>query len=83
MMAIEPEQIETYSRIAILETEMKNLCLEFKEFRKEQKEQHAAMLNEFKALEDRLHIIEKWRWMVIGGSIAIGYIVSELLRYVK
>lgn len=79
----ETEQIETYSRIAVLETEMKNISTELKEFRQEQKEQHAAMLSEFKSLEDRLQVIERWRWMVIGGSMSIGYVLSEVLRYVK
>ena len=83
MMMTESEQIETYSRIAVLETEMKNISSELKEFRKEQKEQHAAMLGEFKSLEDRLHVIEKWRWMVIGGSMSIGYVAAEVLRYLK
>lgn len=79
----ETEQIETYSRIAVLETEMKNISTELKEFRKEHKEQHAAMLSEFKSLEERLQVIERWRWMVIGGSMSIGYVLSEVFRYVK
>ncbi len=79
----ETEQIETFSRIAVLETEMKNISSELKEFRKEQKEQYNAMLGEFKSLEDRLQVIERWRWMVIGGSMSIGYVLSEFLRFVK
>lgn len=82
-MMTEHEQIATFSRIAVLETEVKNISSELRDFRKEQKDQHAAMLSEFKSLEDRLHVIEKWRWMVIGGSMSIGYILSEVLRFIK
>jgi chromosome segregation ATPase len=31
-----------------------------------------------KALSERLSDLEKWRWMLIGGALVIGYILAHL-----
>ena len=72
------DSIETISRIAVLETEVKNVCQELREFRKEQKEQHKAMLDELEKLDVRLGALEKWRWMVVGGAVMCGYFLGQL-----
>ena len=78
------DSIETISRIAVLETEVKNVCQELREFRKEQKEQHKAMLDELEKLDVRLGALEKWRWMVVGGAVMCGYFLGQLpLTFLK
>lgn len=72
------EFVDTTSRIAVLENEVKNVVEELREIRKEQKEQHAAMMKELNKLEDRINAIEKWRWMVIGGAAVVGYLLAHL-----
>lgn len=72
------EFVDTTARIAVLENEVKNVVEELREIRKEQKEQHQAMLKELNRIEDRINAIEKWRWMVIGGSLVVGYLLSNL-----
>jgi uncharacterized coiled-coil DUF342 family protein len=72
------EFIDTTARIAVLENEVKNVVEELREIRKEQKEQHAAMMKELNKLEDRINSIEKWRWMVIGGAAVVGYLLAHL-----
>lgn len=72
------EFVDTTARIAVLENEVKNVVEELREIRKEQKEQHQAMLKELNRIEERINAIEKWRWMVIGGSITVGYLLSHL-----
>lgn len=74
------ETFDTGARIAVLETELKNLISELKEHRKDSKEQHAAMMGKIEELDERIQVIERWRWMVVGGAIAIGYVVSHFLR---
>jgi vacuolar-type H+-ATPase subunit D/Vma8 len=72
------EFVDTTARIAVLENEVKNVVEELREIRKEQKEQHQAMLKELSRIEERINSIEKWRWMVIGGSVVVGYMLSHL-----
>lgn len=72
------EFVDTTARIAVLENEVKNVVEELREIRKEQKEQHQAMLKELNRIEERINSIEKWRYMVIGASIVIGYLIGHM-----
>jgi hypothetical protein len=72
------EHFDTGARIAVLENEVKNVVEELREIRKEQKEQHQAMLKELTGIEDRINAIEKWRYMVIGGAVVVGYLLAHL-----
>jgi vacuolar-type H+-ATPase subunit D/Vma8 len=72
------ELFDTGARIAVLENEVKNVVEELREIRKEQKEQHQAMLKELTGIEDRINAIEKWRYMVIGGAVVVGYLLAHL-----
>ena len=74
------EMYDSVARIAVLENEVKNIATDIKELRVEQKEQHDALMKHFVGIEDRLSNLEKWRWMVIGGGIVIGYIISTILK---
>jgi TolA-binding protein len=73
------ELFDTTSRIAVLESQLTNLGSDLKEFRQDSKEQHKQMMEKISDIDERLTTIEKWRWMIIGGSIVIGYLVSHLL----
>jgi F0F1-type ATP synthase delta subunit len=35
------------------------------------------------AIEKRLELIEKWKYLVVGGAVAIGYIVSTVLHILR
>lgn len=74
------EMYDSTARIAVLENEVKNIAVDIKELRIEQKEQHDALMKHFISIEERLTNLEKWRWMVVGGGIVIGYIISHLLK---
>jgi len=41
-------------------------------------EQAAESTKQHKALSERLTDIEKWRWMLMGAAIVIGYILAHL-----
>jgi len=73
------ELFDTTSRIAVLESQLTNLVSDLKEFRHDSKEQHKQMMEKISDIDERLTTIEKWRWMIIGGSIVIGYLSSHLL----
>lgn len=36
-----------------------------------------------KGVSDRVDVLEKWRWMIVGGAIVIGYIVGNLDLFSK
>ena len=74
------ESFDTSARIAVLENEVKNISSDLRELRIEQKEQHAALMNKFNEIEDRLTTLEKWRWMVVGGAGAVGFVVSHMFK---
>ena len=77
------ELFDTQSRIAILEHEVKNVSEMMKELRKEQKEQHEAMMKRIDSIDHRIAVLEKWRFMLIGGSLVVGYLVAQLVQLAK
>jgi hypothetical protein len=44
--------------------------------------QHQAIEDNLKAdnkkITDRVDVLERWRWMIVGGAIVLGYLVSHL-----
>lgn len=74
------ETFDTGARIAVLENELKNVVTELKEHRKDSKDHHNAMMEKIEDLDKRLQVIERWRWMIIGGAMALGYFASHFLK---
>ncbi len=69
---------QTSSRIAVLENEVKNIASDVKEMRQEQKEQHEILLKRFSTMDNRLSVVEKWRWMLLGAAAVAGYIIAHI-----
>lgn len=38
------------------------------------------MMEKIKEIDDRLSVIERWRWMIIGGAAVLGWAVSHILK---
>lgn len=74
------ENFDTGERIAVLEISVKQLATEIKEHRVDSKEQHNQMMRKIEEIDKRLVIIERWRWMIVGGALAIGYLASHFLK---
>ena len=72
------EQFDTQSRIAVLETKVENVVEKLEEMREEQKEQHQALCDKFDNVSKRIAVLEKWRWMIFGGAIVVGYILAHV-----
>jgi len=72
------EMIDTQSRIAVLENKVQFVVDELKEIRAEQKEQHASLMAKFDSISNRISVLEKWRFMIFGGAVVIGYILAHL-----
>ena len=66
-----------------MEHEVKNVSEMMKELRKEQKEQHEAMMKRIDSIDQRIAILERWRFMLIGGALVVGYILAQLVQLAK
>ena len=51
------------------------------------KQQHDEMKNELqkdvKEIADRVDVLERWRWMIVGGAVVLGYILGHLEFFTK
>jgi hypothetical protein len=74
------ELFDTTSRIAVLENQLTNLGTELKEFRQDSREQHKAMMQKITDIDERLTVLERWRWMIIGGAAVIGFLAAHFLK---
>jgi len=72
------EMIDTQSRIAVLENKVQFVVDELKEIRAEQKEQHRCLMEKFDSISNRIYVLEKWRFMIFGGAVVIGYILAHV-----
>jgi len=73
------ETLDTNERIAVLENEVKNISSTVSEIRREQREQHNILIAKMEKVSDRISDIERWRWMVVGAAVVIGYIAEKLI----
>ena len=74
------ELFDTTSRIAVLENQLTNLGSELKEFRHDSKEQHKQMMEKINDIDDRLTVLEKWRWLIIGGAAVLGFMAAHFIK---
>jgi hypothetical protein len=64
---------ELHSRITTNTKELMALMSE------QHKEQTEAMLKLKNELQNRVGVLEKWRWLIIGGSIVVGFILQKMM----
>jgi len=54
-----------------------------RELRDNQYHLEAKLLNEIRMvrtqLSERVGVLEKWRWLIIGGSIVVGFIIQKMI----
>lgn len=72
------ELFDTSSRIAVLENEVKNMASDLRELRSESKQQHALLMQKMDAMDERLAVVERWRWMLLGAAIVAGYVLAHV-----
>jgi hypothetical protein len=45
---------------------------------KDAKEQHDAIGKAISQVKDRVDVLERWRWMIVGAAIVCGYLVGHI-----
>lgn len=53
------------------------------ELAKSDKDQHESLKKSMDNVKDRVDVLEKWRWMIVGGAIVIGYLIGHLNFFSK
>lgn len=70
---------ELHSRITTGNREiMEKLDEKIDALAKADKEQHEALKQSMESVKNRVDILENWRWMIVGGSIVIGFLLGNL-----
>jgi hypothetical protein len=64
-------------KIAVMESKLEEITKDIKEMRDESKEQHEALFARIDRLDKRINLIERWRWMLIGAAVVIGYFLAD------
>lgn len=49
----------------------------------EMKEMTKTLDGDIKQVTARVDVLEKWRWMIVGGAIVLGYIIGHLEIFSK
>lgn len=77
--AVKQDIKELHSRITTGNREiMDKLDEKIDELAQSDKEQHDVMAKTMNAIKDRVDILEKWRFMIVGGAIVLGYMVGHM-----
>jgi predicted nucleic acid-binding Zn-ribbon protein len=50
---------------------------------KSDEEQHTVMSNKIDGLASRIDLLERWKWMIVGGAIVVGYLMGHLDFFAK
>ena len=50
---------------------------------KNDEDQHTTMGVKIDSLAGRIDLLERWKWMIIGGAIVVGYLIGHLDFFAK
>jgi uncharacterized protein YoxC len=82
-------RITTGNREILDKIDQMEVRLEYKmgansEASKTQHEQiQTEIKQDIKKITERVDVLERWRWMIVGGAIVIGYLISHLELFSK
>ena len=70
---------EVHSRITTGNREiMDKLDEKIDALAKSDKEQHETLKKSMDDVRERVDVLEKWRWMIVGGAIVLGYVIGHM-----
>lgn len=50
---------------------------------KADRDQHETLKKTMDTVKNRVDILENWRWMIVGGAVALGYIIGHMELFGK
>lgn len=79
MSEVKADIKELHSRITTGNREiMEKLDDKIDTLAKSDKAQHDSLKSTMDEVKGRVDILERWRWMIVGGAIVLGYLVGHL-----
>ena len=91
MLAVHEEKIQRQEQIDdVIFTKLKERADEidnvYRDLQREINQTEKRLLVEIKSLRNdiggRVGVLEKWRWLIIGGAIVIGWVLSKNFLYI-
>jgi archaellum component FlaC len=77
--AVKQDIKELHSRITTGNREiMDKLDEKIDELAKADKEQHEGLKDAMNKVKERVDILERWRWMIVGAAIVCGYLIGHI-----
>jgi archaellum component FlaC len=77
--AVKQDIKELHSRITTTTREITDhIDRKIDDLAKNDADQHASMAKKIDGMKERIDLLERWKWMIIGGAIAIGYALSHI-----
>lgn len=47
------------------------------------KQQHESLKQSMESVKTRVDVLERWRWMIVGGAIVLGFLLGHLEFFAK
>lgn len=77
--AVKSDIKELHSRVTTITREITDHIDEkIDQLAKSDEDQHRAMSKKIDTINERVDILEKWRWMIVGGAIVCGYLIGHI-----
>ena len=74
---------DLHSRITTGNREiMDKLDEKIDELARADKEQHLALKDTMDSVKNRVEILERWRWMIVGGAIVVGFLLNFIFKLI-
>jgi predicted nucleic acid-binding Zn-ribbon protein len=77
--AVKQDIKELHSRVTTTTREITDhIDRKIDDLARSDEEQHVAMSKKIDGIKDRVDLLERWKWMIVGGAIAVGYLISHI-----
>jgi predicted nucleic acid-binding Zn-ribbon protein len=77
--AVKQDIKELHSRITTGNREITDhIDRKIDDLAKSDEDQHLSMSKKIDGMKERIDLLERWKWMIVGGAIALGYTLSHI-----
>jgi prefoldin subunit 5 len=82
--AVKQDIKELHSRITTGNREITDhIDNKIDELARNDEDQHTTMGKKIDGLAGRIDLLERWKWMIVGGAIVVGYLMGHLDFFAK
>ena len=82
--AVKQDIKELHSRITTGNREITDhIDRKIDDLAKSDEDQHNVMGKKIDGMKERIDMLERWKWMIVGGAIVLGYLMGHLDFFAK